>query len=703
MTGIDALRPAFFEECEDLLSRLSDGLAAIPQAAQRNELETIHDVFRAVHSIKGGAGAFGLASLVSFAHAFETVLDLMRGGNLLPDAAAMHVLLRASDVLADLVAAARDGAAEPAQMSQLLLELDLLAERGPWQEDEDAAFAFEPMRIDIIPLGHPEDVDQPEHSGFAITFVPLAALYAAGHEPIALFRAVGELGALQVTADVSAVVPLAQIDVSRPQLRWQLDLETAVSHDDVMALFEFVGDTARISIDPRPTVIAQPAPAPAGGGVQAGAEKTPEQPLATLQSMDTSANGPRGPAKASVAQLPVTTTIRVNLDRVDRLINQIGELVIMEAMLSQAISSAGLRDDGDISSSLEGIKQLAAKIQESVMAIRAQPLKSVFQRLERITREAADATRKQVRLETIGEATEVDKTVIERLVDPLTHMIRNSVDHGIEASEQRIAAGKPAEGKITLSAAHRSGRVIIEVNDDGAGINRPRVRELAEEKGLIPPGAQLSPAEIDNLLFLPGFSSKEEVSALSGRGVGLDVVRREIQSLGGRVSIQSTPGQGTSFTIALPLTLAVLEGMLIGVGGETMILPISSIIETLRPNESEIHRLGRNGRLIAKRGEMIPIIDLARSFGFAPEADDQRTVLILVECDSGRRAALAADQIFDQRQVVIKSLEDNYGTVPGISAATILGDGRIALIVDPEEIVQRAATEVSSPLLIANG
>ena len=372
-------------------------------------------------------------------------------------------------------------------------------------------------------------------------------------------------------------------------------------------------------------------------------------------------------------------------------------------MLSQAISIAGLSKDGDVSSSLEGIKQLAARIQESVMSIRAQPLKSVFQRLDRITREAADATQKQVRLETFGEATEVDKTVIERLVDPLTHMIRNAVDHGIEPADRRLAAGKPAEGVITLSAAHRSGRVIIELADDGAGINRTRVREIAEARGLVPAGAQLSPSEIDNLLFLPGFSSKEEVSALSGRGVGLDVVRREIQSLGGRVSIQSTPGQGSLFTIALPLTLAVLEGMLIGVGGETMILPISSIIETLRPDESEIHSLGRNGRLIAKRGEMIPIIDLAQSLGFASSQDDQRQVLILVECDSGGRAALAADQIFDQRQVVIKSLEDNYGTVRGISAATILGDGRIALIVDPEEIVARAVAETKPMPLAANG
>ena len=696
MTSIDALRPAFFEECEDLLLRMGEGLGRIPEAVQRNELETIHDVFRAVHSIKGGAGAFGLTSLVGFAHAFETVLDLMRSGALHPDAAAMHTLLRASDVLGDLVAAARDGTAEPAQMGQLLVELDLLAEGSPAQEDEEAAFAFVPMQIEILPLGDAEAAQGPDCGGFAISFEPSVALYAAGHEPLALFRAIAELGDTEVVADTSAVAPLARLDLSDPQLFWHLNVKTAAPEDEVMSVFAFVGDMARIAIQPHPAGTSQPEPdLPA-------AAPPPENPAPAPTLAKSGAEGLRAVAKAPAA-LPVMTTIRVNLDRVDRLINQIGELVIMEAMLSQAISTAGLRDDGDISSSLEGIKQLAAKIQESVMAIRAQPLKSVFQRLERITREAADATHKQVRLETVGEATEVDKTVIERLVDPLTHMIRNSVDHGIETTELRLAAGKPAEGTITLSAAHRSGRVIIEVVDDGAGINRPRVREVAEEKGLIPSGAQLSPADIDNLLFLPGFSSKEEVSALSGRGVGLDVVRREIQSLGGRVSIQSTPGQGTSFTIALPLTLAVLEGMLIGVGGETMILPISSIIETLRPNESEIHRLGRSGRLIAKRGEMIPIIDLAQSFGFASTEDDQRRVLILVECDSGRRAALAADRIFDQRQVVIKSLEDNYGTVPGISAATILGDGRIALIVDPEEIVQRAIVEAPSLPFAANG
>lgn len=699
MKAMDSLRIAFFEECEDLLMRMSDGLRRIPEEAQRNELETIHDVFRAVHSIKGGAGAFGLTTLVGFAHAFETVLDLMRSGDLQPDPPTMHSLVRGFDVLSDLVASARDGQVEPEALPQLLLELDLLVEGGTAEEDEAAALAFEPMKIDIGPLD--DQTGRPrERSGYRIDLETTAAFYAAGHEPLALLLALGELGMARTVADFSDVVALADLDLSRPALRWHVELESSVPESDVLAIFGFVGDLTRMTVSPWHALDADTDAVP-GPVIDVTPQDQPiETALAVTRPPDISARGAVG---QSVAALPALTTIRVSLDRVDRLINQIGELVIMEAMLSQAISFAGLSKDDDISSSLEGIKQLAAKIQESVMAIRAQPLKSLFQRLERITREAADATHKQVRLEVFGETTEVDKTVIERLVDPLTHMIRNSVDHGIETSERRLAAGKPREGVITLSAAHRSGRVVIEVTDDGAGINRAKVKEIAEARGLIPAAAQLSTAEIDNLLFLPGFSSKEEVSALSGRGVGLDVVRREIQSLGGRVSIQSTPGQGTSFTIALPLTLAVLEGMLIGVGGETMILPISAIIETLKPQESEIHCLGRSGRVIAKRGEMIPIIDLAESFGFLPAGEDHKRVLILVECDSGRRAALAADQIFDQRQVVIKSLEDNYGTVPGISAATILGDGRIALIVDPEEIVQRAIAETKSLPLAVNG
>jgi two-component system chemotaxis sensor kinase CheA len=700
MAAIDSLRATFFEECEDLLARMGDDLIRMSEAVEATEMETIHGVFRAVHSVKGGAGAFGLTGLVNFSHAFESVLDLMRSGKMAVSAPAMHTLMRAYDLLCDLVAVARDGGPEPAQTEQLLVELDVLAEGGGGAVDD--SFEFTPLTLDIV-LDDPETVQAtgPAPVGFEIVFAPRAELYAAGHEPAALMRALARLGETRVHADTSDIPPLADFDASRSDLRWTVEVQTQAGRDEVEAVFDFVEDLARIGVQPLGAGAPQ-AEAPVAEG--AGASDGTEPPAAAAQPVVRPVQArPQTVAGPASTPLPVPATIRVNLDRVDRLINQIGELVIMEAMLSQAIGNVDLGKDADIASSLEGIKQLAASIQESVMAIRAQPLKSVFQRMERITREAGDATGKQVRLVTVGESTEVDKTVIERLVDPLTHMIRNSVDHGIEPAARRQALGKPTEGQITLSAAHRSGRVIIEVTDDGGGINRPRVRELAEQRGLIPPGAQLAPSEIDNLLFLPGFSSKDEVSALSGRGVGLDVVRREIQALGGRVSIHSTPGQGTTFTIALPLTLAVLEGMLIGVGDQTMVLPLSSIIETLRPSASQIHRLGSSGRVIVNRGELIPIVDLAASFGFQSCEDAERSVLILVENDSGRRAALAVDRIHDQRQVVIKSLEDNFGSVPGISAATILGDGRIALIVDAEEVLSQLTSDSLSHSLAANG
>jgi len=327
-----------------------------------------------------------------------------------------------------------------------------------------------------------------------------------------------------------------------------------------------------------------------------------------------------------------------------------------------------------------------------VMAIRAQPVKPMFQRMARIVREAASATGKRVHFVTRGEYTEVDKTVIERLVDPLTHMIRNAVDHGLEDTDKRVTAGKPAEGTVILSAAHRSGRVVIDVSDDGGGINRPRVLEIAQEKGLVPEDADLPPNEIDNLLFMPGFSSKQEVSELSGRGVGLDVARSEIQALGGRVAIQSATGEGTTFAISLPLTLAVMEGMVIDVAGQTMVVPITAIQETLQPRTVAIHRIGAQGRVLKNRDSLVPIVDLGACFEFRDEPEDLSDhVLLLIETENDRRCALIVDNIQDQRQVVIKSLETNYRRIDGVAAATILGDGRIALIIDPDSIVRDAS------------
>jgi len=749
MSGLDELRISFFQECEDLLDSLGEGLRAMSDLAESGtadgDLETVHAVFRAVHSIKGGAGAFGLDDLVTFAHLFETVLDEMRGGKMEIAVDAMHILLRAGDMLSDLVSCARDGP-EPdtERVGQLLAELDALAD-GASGGDDDTTFEFVPTVLSVDPIetlaaaegdtnAMPESefATEPDASSYRIRFAPKGELYGTGNEPLALFRALRQLGDLTIEADADAVPPLSEFDPLEPRLRWNLTLSTEAACEEIEAVFEFVADVAELAIEnltepgevpDRAIAPAEPTHADAGRGPDQATRSSDGDTLALetdqLQSAATSPGSfddeppasqpgparPAGPSSPSATQSSATApaTIRVNLDRVDRLINLIGELVIMEAMLSQAIDSAGLASDSDVSNGLDGIKQLASGIQESVMAIRAQPLKPVFQRMHRIIREAAEATGKQVRLVTTGETTEVDKTVIERLVDPLTHMIRNSVDHGLEDAAERGAGGKPETGTITLSAAHRSGRVIIEVSDDGAGINREKVRSIAEAKGLVPPGTSLSPGEIDNLLFTPGFSSKDEVSALSGRGVGLDVVRREIQALGGRVTIQSAAGEGTTFTIALPLTLAVLEGMLVEFGGEMMVLPLSAILETLRPSSATIHAIGRTGRVVANRGELIPIIDLAEAFGVAdPSSPGERDVLLLVECEAGRRAALAVDVIHDQRQVVIKSLEENYGVIPGISAATILGNGRIALIVDPEEIIASAGLDTATPQLAAN-
>ncbi|MDO5643420.1 MAG: chemotaxis protein CheA, partial [Paracoccus sp. (in: a-proteobacteria)] len=382
-------------------------------------------------------------------------------------------------------------------------------------------------------------------------------------------------------------------------------------------------------------------------------------------------------------------TVRVDLEKIDRLVNLVGELVINQAMLTQSVEAAGLNHHSDVTNGLESFMMLTRDIQDSVMMIRAQPVKSLFQRMARIVREASSSVGKTVRLRTEGDYTEVDKTVIERLADPLTHMIRNAVDHGLERPADRRAAGKPAEGVILLSASHRAGRVLIEIEDDGAGINRRKVRDIAITRGLIAPDAQLTEGEIDNLLFLPGFSTASEVSALSGRGVGMDVVKSAITGLGGRISISSIPGKGTKFSISLPLTLAVLDGMVVQAADQTLVVPLSTIIETARLDDNYVQRLSASGEMMQIRDEFVPLFDLGRQLGFRDSRNHSSSgIVLLTSQDDGRRAALIVDTIMEQRQVVIKGLGQSYGNIPGVAAATILGDGQIALILDPADLAR---------------
>jgi two-component system chemotaxis sensor kinase CheA len=744
-----AIRDTFFQECEEQLAELESGLLAIEQGD--HDPERINAVFRAVHSIKGGAGAFGLDALVRFAHVFETALDEMRSGGLAPEDHVLKAMLRAADLLADHVAAARGGPAVDEARSALLAQAlaDLTGAELPGDEEgADFDIPFEvvsfdgPGLLDLPDLGdglpdlpdlggeavdigallQPADLAEGPRT-FVIRLKPTRALYSHGNETALLLRELRRLGETRVSMDAAALPLLDALDPSQGYAAWIVELTTSEDEDAVRDVFEFVDGHCELDIrpadaapaaelaEPPPEQTAAPALAAEPEGevdvaalilqAQAAVKELLGEPQAQVQ--------PQAPAAPIVAPAPAAAptvtaapaaTIRVDLERVDRLIDLVGELVINQAVLAQRAAESGLARHNDVAMGLDDLEQLTREIQDSVMAIRAQPVKSVFQRMPRLVREVAAAVGKTVRLVTEGENTEVDKTVIERLADPITHMIRNAIDHGLESPDRRAAAGKPAEGLVKLAAFHRSGRIVIEVSDDGGGINRARVKDIALSKGLIDPNAPLSDEEIDNLIFLPGFSTASTVSDISGRGVGMDVVKRSITALGGRISISSTPGKGSVFTMSLPLTLAVLDGMVVSAAGQTLIAPLSNIIETLQPKPHEVKPIGPSAWLMSIRDSYVPLIDVGAALGYRTEPVDPASCVALLVEEGATRAALLVDAIQGQRQVVIKSLEANYRHVVGIAAATILGDGRVALILDVDAIICRRAAD-NAPAHIA--
>lgn len=667
MPADSSILDTFFEECEDLIVALTEGLTDMRDG--RSDDETVNAVFRAVHSIKGAAGAFSLDELVGFAHKFETVLDEVRSHRLQVDANLMRVLQRSGDVLADLVEAARDGLpANRDQVDPVLTELQsfLNEETAP-----DEEFVFEAMALDLdasatIPR-------------YRIYFRPNQDFYLSGHDPVLLISALNDLGTVSTVVDTSNLPDdFTQFDWENGYLAWTIEIDGIASDLPILDVFQFVEGLCVLEIKPvddEPELQVDTDP----DRIEASGEPLPH----------TNSSAPVAPPLPSETkpQKRAASSLRVDPERVDRLINAVGELIINQSVISQRLQEAALPNSSELFADLDDYKLLAREIQEGVMAIRAQPVKPLFQRMLRIAREAADTTGKDVELVIDGEATEVDKTVVERLADPLTHMVRNAIDHGIEMPTDRRKAGKPAQGTLRISAFQRSGSIIIEISDDGAGLNRKRIKQIAIEKHLIPDDAQLTEQEIDQLLFAPGFSTAAEVTSLSGRGVGMDVVKTAITALGGRVTISSIPGRGTTFAITLPLTLAVMDGMIISVSGQTMVVPISSILETVRPSHADLAKLGLNGELLRIRGEYVPIVDLAERLGHASNKRDMtERVLLLIRTETVSQCALAVDDIFDQRQVVVKSMQGNYGEISGISGATILGDGKIALIIDPDAI-----------------
>ncbi|WP_426260023.1 chemotaxis protein CheA [Sphingomonas sp. DC1100-1] len=722
--NLDEIQQIFFQECEEGLATMEASFASVRQGG--HDTETINTIFRSVHSIKGGAGAFGHERLQAFTHEYETLLDLVRNGTLDLTSDLLGTIVGAFDMLSDHVAAARDGGDAPAD-GPMLARLVAASTPGAAVEAAPEPVAEAPAAAPIDDFDDLfemcESIPEPEESlgnpgDWTVTFVPGTNALDNGGDPLLLVRELTLLEGEVLAADVSRLPLLSELHPERSYLGWTAIVPGSVAEDDIRGIFEFIGDCEltvtrigepAVSDDdliadmladvmpaapasapveeilpvaaPVPAAAPTPAPVaaapePAPAPIAAPAPATPA-PVATVL--------PAEPAAPRPAAAPPAQTIRVDLDKLDRLVNLVGELVITQAMLAQRLSEHGA---GGISE-LTDLDHLTRELQESTMAIRAQPMKTVFSRVPRIIRELEVETGKRVRLDIVGEMTEVDKTVVERIGEPLTHLIRNAVDHGLETPADRLAAGKPEEGVVTLSAAHHSGRIVITVADDGRGIDRKRVRAKAIERGIITADAILNEEEIDNLIFAPGFSTAATVSNISGRGVGMDVVRKNVQALGGRIGITSTLGSGSTFALSLPLTLAVLDGMIVTVGDQTFVIPLGHIVESLRPDEDGVKVLGPTASLLDVRGSYVPVHRVAEQLGIhGAQTNPEDAVLIVVESDHGQ-AVLMVDSIQDQRQVVVKSLEANYEAIPGLAGATILGDGRVALILDVDALISR--------------
>ncbi|MGF7175486.1 chemotaxis protein CheA [Azospirillum doebereinerae] len=727
MDDLSRFKQTYFDESAELLAVAEAGLLRL--APGDVDMDEVNAIFRAVHSIKGGGGAFGFSELVAFAHEFETVMDGVRNATIPVSTALVDTLIRANDVLGQMLGyAGEEVEAPPGTTDASVAALRRYLEAHP--EPEAAAEPAAPVAAPAPAISLPDDEDDeagifgdalaaisaardaqapaadavpPGKVRWTIVFRPKAELLLSGNEPTFMLRALRRLGEAEIVCHLDRLPTLRDLDAELLYLSWTVTLiaDPAIGRDRIDDVFEFVADECDIQIvaeAPLPAVVEPAAPPepvqPAPSVPAVAAQATPPAAPANVEPATTSVPPgakPADPAKPRSAPGgnggehagPAHQTIRVDLEKIDRLVNMVGEMVITQAMIAEHVRDL---PPGQFQELMEGLEQLAQhtrELRESVMSIRAQPVSSVFSRMPRLVRECAAVTGKEVMLVTSGENTEVDKTVVENLVDPLTHMIRNSIDHGLESPDERERAGKPRAGTVHLSAQHRSGRIVIEITDDGRGINRAKVLSKAIEKGLVQPGASMTDEEIDHLIFLPGFSTADQVSNLSGRGVGMDVVRRNISSLGGRIGVYSTPGEGSRFVLSLPLTLAVLDGMVVSVGEERFVLPLTNIVESLRPKPADLHGLVNKCDVMMARGEYVRLVHLHRLFGIPGAIDDAtQGLVVLVETEDGSRLGLVVDEILGQQQVVIKSLESNFRRLDGVAAATILGDGRVALILD---------------------
>jgi two-component system chemotaxis sensor kinase CheA len=624
--------------------------AALLALDQGGDAELVHLIFRAAHSIKGGAATFGFPDMAAFTHEAESLLDELRDGRRATDAPIVELLLRTVDCLRGMFDRAQTG--QPlanAQSDDLRQQLAATAGRT------------------VVAAAAKTLGKSTATSGWVIQFRPHPGMLAGGNDPLRLLRELAELGQLTVEAQLDRLPPMDALDPSECHLGWRIELIGATTREAIAAVFEWVDDECDLSIEP----LAQVATAQPSGIVEAAAAPV-VQNVAAKAAAGSNDSG----------------SVRVGIDKIDGLIDLVGELVITQAMLDQFREEF---DPSRLALLQHGLAQLARHtrtLQESVMGIRMLPIGSVFNRFPRLVRDLTQKLGKLVKLEMIGEHTELDKTVLEKIGDPLVHLVRNAIDHGLEMPDKRRAAGKSETGTLRLEAFHRGGSIVVEIVDDGAGLNREAIVAKALQKGLIQSADGLSDETVNELIFQPGFSTAAATTDLSGRGVGMDVVRRNVSDLGGSVAIKSRLGIGTTFTITLPLTLAIIDGLSAAVGEECYIVPLVSIVESVQLRADAVRSVIGGGELFRFRDEYLPIVRLHEQFG-CPGAKQQIEdgLVIVVEADTGR-VGLFIDGLIGQQQAVVKSLEANYRRVEGISGATILADGSVALIIDVAGLVR---------------
>ncbi|MFN7643135.1 MAG: chemotaxis protein CheA [Burkholderiales bacterium] len=693
----------FFEEAGENLANMETLLLEVD--VEHADDEALNAIFRCAHSIKGGAATFGFQDVADLTHVMETLLDKLRRHELSATIGMIDTLLESGDALKHLLSRYQAGAAEHEALdcSELVARIGALAHGTAAAAPVAPASAAPPAPAPFaVAPALPAPVLAEGERLIELAIGPLERPETADHLA-ELFTEIPGLGRIEATDGGSAD--------AEGMRRYRI--VTSTSDGDLLDLFSFHVDRAQVRMGAQAAPAAVPA-APAAAAA-APAAKVAARPAATegtdfgffvdlpgeadapaaapVEAVPLAAPAPKPAAKAADRPAPPataleSTSIRVPIEKVDQLINLVGELVITQAMLAQTGQALDPVLHQSMSTGLTDLERNTRMLQEAVMAIRMIPMAVVFNRFPRMLRDLAGKLGKQVELQTIGEDTELDKGLIEKITDPLTHLVRNAADHGIEMPEARVAAGKPAQGTVTLSAAHQGGSIVIEVRDDGRGLNRDKLLQKAIERGL-PVSEQMTDQEVYGLIFEPGFSTAAQVTDVSGRGVGMDVVKRNIASLGGSVEIDSIEGRGMRVSVRLPLTLAIMDGMSVGVAAETYIVPLASVVESIHLSAGDIKSVGGTGRVVEVRNEYLPLLALDELFAVPRKEPVSGGIMIVIEAEGGR-IALIVDELIGQHQVVVKNLEANYRKVPGVSGATILGDGQVALILDVSWLVRRA-------------